>query len=166
MDAYAAAQSVLARLAEETAPDWLDRPDADGLSAMVDLTFSLLPGSDDLGGEMRGLWRIQLGRIEAETAVSLRDVHADNLIWRPERAGHLRIGLLDFQDARDPAGRLRSRLARGRSAARRARDMARTADRRSCAARGRSVADMTRRVDLLSVLRNLRILGIFRRLVG
>ncbi|WP_372884512.1 aminoglycoside phosphotransferase family protein [Shimia sp.] len=28
-----------------------------------------------------------------------RDFHAENLIWRPERAGLARVGLLDFQDA-------------------------------------------------------------------
>lgn len=37
--------------------------------------------------------------------VSLRDFHAGNLIWLPDRPGHSRIGLLDFQDAfvADPA---------------------------------------------------------------
>ncbi len=29
----------------------------------------------------------------------LRDVHAENLIWLPEREGPARAGLLDFQDA-------------------------------------------------------------------
>ncbi|MEO1474569.1 MAG: phosphotransferase, partial [Pseudomonadota bacterium] len=29
----------------------------------------------------------------------LRDYHAENLLWLPEREGHARIGLLDFQDA-------------------------------------------------------------------
>jgi len=29
----------------------------------------------------------------------LRDYHAENLLWLPDRAGHARIGLLDFQDA-------------------------------------------------------------------
>jgi aminoglycoside/choline kinase family phosphotransferase len=28
------------------------------------------------------------------------DYHADNLLWLPDREGHARIGLLDFQDAR------------------------------------------------------------------
>lgn len=31
--------------------------------------------------------------------ISLRDYHADNLMWMPERAGLERVGLLDFQDA-------------------------------------------------------------------
>ncbi|MEO0882740.1 MAG: phosphotransferase [Pseudomonadota bacterium] len=29
----------------------------------------------------------------------LRDYHAENLLWLPDRDGHARIGLLDFQDA-------------------------------------------------------------------
>jgi aminoglycoside/choline kinase family phosphotransferase len=29
----------------------------------------------------------------------LRDYHAENLLWLPDREGHARIGLLDFQDA-------------------------------------------------------------------
>lgn len=31
--------------------------------------------------------------------IALRDFHAENLIWRPERNGTDQIGLLDFQDA-------------------------------------------------------------------
>jgi len=32
--------------------------------------------------------------------VTLLDYHVENLIWLPERTGHRRVGLLDFQDAR------------------------------------------------------------------
>jgi aminoglycoside/choline kinase family phosphotransferase len=35
----------------------------------------------------------------APSHVALRDYHAENLIWRPDRTGTDRIGLLDFQDA-------------------------------------------------------------------
>lgn len=42
------------------------------------------------------LWR-RLPR-ERETLM-LRDYHADNLLWLPERKGLARVGLLDFQDA-------------------------------------------------------------------
>lgn len=34
-----------------------------------------------------------------QSAFVLRDYHADNLFWLPERAGHGRVGLIDFQDA-------------------------------------------------------------------
>lgn len=35
---------------------------------------------------------------EDASVLVLRDYHADNLIWLPERAGPARVGLLDFQD--------------------------------------------------------------------
>lgn len=36
---------------------------------------------------------------EAEKSLVLRDYHSPNIIWRPERSGHDRIGIIDFQDA-------------------------------------------------------------------
>ena len=45
-------------------------------------------------------WQALIERLDAPADVlTLRDYHADNLMWRPERAGLGRIGLLDFQDA-------------------------------------------------------------------
>ena len=46
------------------------------------------------------LWRDNLPKshIGPDTVI-LRDYHADNLVWLPERKGLARIGLLDFQDA-------------------------------------------------------------------
>jgi hypothetical protein len=35
----------------------------------------------------------------AREALVLRDYHAENLLWLPERAGAARVGLLDYQDA-------------------------------------------------------------------
>lgn len=35
----------------------------------------------------------------AEKSIVLRDYHSPNLIWRGERSGHDRLGLIDFQDA-------------------------------------------------------------------
>jgi len=35
----------------------------------------------------------------AETSLVLRDYHSPNLIWRPERRGSDRLGVIDFQDA-------------------------------------------------------------------
>jgi tRNA threonylcarbamoyl adenosine modification protein YjeE len=46
------------------------------------------------------LWRTALAPvIAAPTTWVLRDYHSPNLLWLPERRGHARIGLLDFQDA-------------------------------------------------------------------
>ena len=51
-------------------------------------------------GELLELWRglLPLARAVPECIV-LRDYHADNLVWLPERAGVRRVGQLDFQDA-------------------------------------------------------------------
>ena len=37
--------------------------------------------------------------VRSEKSLVLRDYHSPNLIWRPERTGRDRIGLIDFQDA-------------------------------------------------------------------
>jgi aminoglycoside/choline kinase family phosphotransferase len=87
--------------------------------------------------------------------LSLRDFHAENLIWRPEKDGTDRVGLLDFQDAfmAHPFYDLVSLLRDAR------RDVS-----------DRTVDALTKDVDMaafstISVQRNLRILGIFARLV-
>lgn len=36
---------------------------------------------------------------DAETSIVLRDFHSPNIIWRGNREGHDRVGLIDFQDA-------------------------------------------------------------------
>lgn len=46
------------------------------------------------------LWRALFVRLEsAEKALVLRDYHSPNLIWRPDRTGLDRLGIIDFQDA-------------------------------------------------------------------
>lgn len=45
-------------------------------------------------------WRPVAARFEAGASVfALRDYHAENLLWLPDRDGVARVGLLDFQDA-------------------------------------------------------------------
>ena len=45
-------------------------------------------------------WNGVLDRLEtAEKSLVLRDFHSPNLIWRQDRRGHDRLGLIDFQDA-------------------------------------------------------------------
>jgi N-acetylmuramate 1-kinase len=49
--------------------------------------------------DYRAAWRKAWdGVADAASAMVLRDYHADNLIWLPERGERARIGLLDFQD--------------------------------------------------------------------
>jgi aminoglycoside/choline kinase family phosphotransferase len=163
-DAYGAVLSVLTRLAEECVPNWLEQPDARAMAGMVDLTFSLLPGSNALAEELLGRLEEELEDTVGAPVVSLRDVHGDNLTWRPERDGLARVGLLDFQDALG--------LPDGYDLASLVDDPRRVVPcewrdaliRDLAVARRSDHAEMARQVELLSVQRNLRILGIFRRL--
>ena len=49
------------------------------------------------------IWRALLSNLRgenaAETSLALRDYHSPNVIWREEKKGNDRIGLIDFQDA-------------------------------------------------------------------
>jgi aminoglycoside/choline kinase family phosphotransferase len=63
--------------------------------------FAGLPAfSTEAALEWNALWDPIRARAEAQASVfTHRDYHAENLIWRPERTGPARTGLLDFQDA-------------------------------------------------------------------
>lgn len=54
---------------------------------------------DDLGAEYRAIWHDLIAALPAPSVVVLRDYHAENLLWLPDRAGVGRVGLIDFQDA-------------------------------------------------------------------
>jgi len=63
---------------------------------------ALRPGSDPetWRGRLDPAWRDLIERLEPPADVlTLRDYHADNLMWRPDRSGLACIGMLDFQDA-------------------------------------------------------------------
>jgi aminoglycoside/choline kinase family phosphotransferase len=94
----------------------------------------------------------------------LRDFHAENLLWLPDRGGVARVGLLDFQLAQmgQPGYDLVSLLQDARrevSAATEAEMIARFA-----AARGLPAQDFAAAYAVLGAQRALRILGIFARL--
>jgi tRNA threonylcarbamoyl adenosine modification protein YjeE len=45
-------------------------------------------------------WGSALDRLErCETSIVLRDFHSPNIVWRGDKTGHDRLGILDFQDA-------------------------------------------------------------------
>ncbi|TPP07323.1 tRNA (adenosine(37)-N6)-threonylcarbamoyltransferase complex ATPase subunit type 1 TsaE [Rhizobium glycinendophyticum] len=47
-----------------------------------------------------GIWDSLIDELAAvEKSIVLRDFHSPNIIWRGDRTGHDRIGLIDFQDA-------------------------------------------------------------------
>lgn len=129
-------------------PAALGRPVAsETASAFDSILLSLLP----LAGGMRPV-------------AVLRDYHAENLIWLPARAGHARIGLLDYQDLLigHPAYDLVSLLEDAR---RDTSDALRAAMvRRYLRATGAEPEAFGAASALLAAQRNLKILGIFTRL--
>ncbi len=94
----------------------------------------------------------------------LRDYHAENLIWLPDRTGPARVGLLDFQVARTghPAYDLVSLLEDARRDVGGATRVATI--RHYCGLTGDSCGDIARAMAALGAQRNLRILGVFARL--
>lgn len=73
----------------------------------VDLFLEWMP-KKDLGIRISEAARLRWERLresliaraeEYPRALMLRDTHAENLIWLPQREGLKRVGLLDFQDA-------------------------------------------------------------------
>lgn len=99
-----------------------------------------------------------------ERCLALRDYHAENLLWLPERAGPARVGLLDFQDAvaAHPTYDLASLLRDAR------RDVSpeTTADAKAyyLERAGMDRAGFDAAFAGNAIVRNLRILGIFARL--
>lgn len=94
----------------------------------------------------------------------LRDFHAENLIWLPQRAGPARLGLLDFQDAvaGHPAYDLVSLLEDARRDV--DPDLAEAMLQRYIAGSGADDSAFRRAYAILGAQRNIRIIGIFTRL--
>lgn len=137
-------------------PQNLATPTPDAMAQMVALTFDYLPGSEALCAKLLPeLSRALTTHAPGPTVLSLRDVHADNLVWLPKRKGHARVGLLDFQDA--------LMLPKGYDLASLLDDPRRIVphDWRETIIAAHSTPA---RIAVLSLQRNLRILGIFRRL--
>ncbi|MEO1550598.1 MAG: phosphotransferase [Pseudomonadota bacterium] len=96
--------------------------------------------------------------------LTLRDYHAENLIWLPKRAGLARVGLLDYQDALvgPPAYDLVSLLEDARRDV--SDSLAQDMIARFVQATGAGTDAFARDYAILGAQRNLKILGIFARL--
>ncbi|PZU84262.1 MAG: tRNA (adenosine(37)-N6)-threonylcarbamoyltransferase complex ATPase subunit type 1 TsaE [Chelatococcus sp.] len=103
------------------------------------------------------------------TTWTLRDFHSPNLLWLPQRTGHAKLGLIDFQDAviGHPAYDLASLGQDARV------DVPATLELRLLAAYGKArrasdegfdLADFARAYAILGAQRNTKIAGIFARL--
>src|SRR5207302_3771839 len=56
--------------------------------------------NEEMRAEFAAIWRALLEKpVAAPKTWVLRDFHSPNLIWLGERAGILRVGIIDFQDA-------------------------------------------------------------------
>lgn len=164
---YGVAVDVLARLQSAPPPG--------GLAALTPLRAASMiaplwehyaPGADPrLAAELSERLADALETHAPHASVlALRDFHAENLVWRPEREGTDRIGLLDFQDAllAPPEYDLASLL---RDARRDTDEELRGAvTRRFAELTGREEARVSAAAAVLGFQRNLRILGIFARL--
>ncbi|MEQ1755365.1 MAG: phosphotransferase [Micropepsaceae bacterium] len=114
---YEAAIDALAHLHRHAAPTTLSIPDGgekhllayDALAMeaevrlLIDWFFPAASGnkiSQDAEAEFTQVWHEALSRFRVELPVIvLRDYHAENLMWLPDRAGIAKVGQLDFQDA-------------------------------------------------------------------
>lgn len=166
---YSAAADFLTDLHRHQPPGWLVPYDPRTLGEMVRITSEwYLPalGADPSAAEdLPALVRDAGERLLSDTSVvCLRDFHAENLIWLPEREGTARVGVLDFQDAfaGHPAYDLVSLLQDAR------RDVPRPVEAMIVArfldANGYEHERFSAAYALLGAQRNLRILGVFARL--
>jgi aminoglycoside/choline kinase family phosphotransferase len=165
---YAAAADVLVQLQARPWPAYLAVLDPETAATMTDLASAWF-APDTTGADAAALHRAIRDHFAAlvgpNAVLSLRDYHAENLIWRPKLAGLARVGVLDFQDAfaAHPAYDLVSLLRDARrdvSAAVTTKTIA-----RFTAATGAAPDDFAAAFAMIGVQRNLRILGIFARLI-
>lgn len=147
--------------------------DALALEVNANLFVEWLPRAADVAIDDKALARWEKVRdalivkaLGFPRTFTIRDYHAENLLWLPERDGLKRVGLLDFQDAVrgwrawDFAMLLHD-ARRDVSAA--ASD---AAIRAYLDATGAGDAEFRRELSVLGAINAMRILGIFARLAG
>ena len=118
---------------------------------------------DELASRIRDALETQC---DPPATLSLRDFHAENIIWRRNETGVQRFGLLDYQDAfvAAPEYDLASLV---RDVRRDVSDEARFLSLATFAEKsGKSLDAVTTACATLALQRNLRILGIFAKLAG
>jgi len=161
---YTAATDTLLHLHQASIPD-LPVCDSNWLVAITDPAFAWYAGKPDAFAQFDLLFRPlaqQLGQVPY--VVILRDFHAENLLWLPDRTGVARVGLLDFQDALlgHPAYDLVSILQDAR------RDVPLQVEAKMIdhyiSHTNTEPKDFRTAYAVLGIQRNLRILGIFARL--
>ena len=179
---YAAVGSVLAAVHTAPAPHTLPYRGGEwpiltydhlALSANVDLFVEWMPQRDvnmRMGEQTRLRWERVRENLVAKAedfprALILRDTHAENFIWLPQREGLQRVGLLDFQDAVLGWGEWDMSMLL-HDARRDVSPEARTAAIRAYLdGTGGTRRDFDERISVLGAMNVMRIMGIFARLV-
>lgn len=161
---YDVAVDVLRRIGSAPAPTGVPYMDAATAVKMIDLAFDWAAPHTavNLRTDIESKLLELLNRVAPHTStLSLRDYHAQNLIWRPDETGLDRLGLLDFQDAivTHPAYDLASLL---RDARRDVPDTLTIPLVQRLA--GADFDQMLEAFHVFALQRNLRILGIFHKL--
>jgi hypothetical protein len=127
------------------------------------------PASEAVRADYNDAWAEVLAKLPEPSTLVMRDFHAENVLWLPDRVAHKRAGVIDFQDGLygNPAYDLVSLLEDAR------RDVAPAlaeAMIRRYAAGARLFSDFDetayrRDYAILGAQRNAKILGIFARLI-
>ncbi|MGB0959406.1 MAG: aminoglycoside phosphotransferase family protein [Halocynthiibacter sp.] len=166
---YEAALDVLVHIAKMPLPSAVVHYTADMMADYIDLLdihYARALGANDLAAfkDLQSHLQSLLEENARPPVLALRDYHAENLLWCPDRSGVRAVGLLDFQDAvlADPAYDLASLL----DDARRQVTPGFAAEMQALYATKMAVdIDETRRACALQgAQRNMRIIGIFCKL--
>ena len=178
---YIAAAQVLAAVHAAPIPAKLEGPngvswplleyDALALEVNADLFVEWLPKAANLhiDDKIRARWEglrdgLIVKALGCTRAFTIRDFHAENLIWLPEREGLQRVGLLDFQDA-VRGWRAWDFAMLLQDARRDVSPQAREAAIRAYLdASGADEAAFRRELAILGAINAMRILGVFSRL--
>lgn len=166
LDLYEKATDVLMRIGSSAPPEGFTWMTPAVGADMIDLAFdyAALDQSPALRTDVKARIEQLLTDTNALPSVlSLRDYHAENLMWRAGRSGFTSVGLLDFQDAfvAHPAYDLSSLLHDARRDV--GPDLLDTLITRMEPEIGNREA-FKQAFHALSLQRNLRIMGIFNRL--
>lgn len=166
---YAAATDVLLHLQSQPAPRGLPNASAKEWAEAASFAlswygFSATGKSQDQAIFVTILEDLMQRHADGPRVMILRDYHAENLLWLPDRKGVARVGLLDFQLAQmGQAGYdLVSLLQDARRDVSLGTEAAMIA--RFCAAKEIDPSDFTPIYAVLGAQRALRILGVFARL--
>ncbi len=161
---YTAATDMLVAL-HNAPPLELPICNSDWLVSMTDLAFGWYAHDETAFAGFDALFRPLARRLDqAARVVILRDFHAENLLWLPDRKGVAQVGVLDFQDALlgHPAYDLVSILQDARRDVPPAIEADMIAHYTSVT--GTKPDAFKNAYSVLGAQRNLRILGIFARL--